>query len=80
MPKRDLRQKLLGHLLEGSGDPVMREVSLTVRCKQCGGRLEMRSDAMTGHAVEECRRCGASRPVPRFRPLGDEEGPGTPAS
>ncbi len=73
MAKRDLRHELLGHLLEGTGELVTRDVNRTIHCEQCGGQLEMRTLPMTGQTVEECRRCGTSRLVPLFRPLEEEE-------
>jgi hypothetical protein len=74
MIKRDLRLKLVGHLLEHGGQRVTRDLNRTTRCMQCHGRLDMSTDAMTGEVVEECLRCGMRRPVPRFRPE-EEEGP-----
>ena len=73
MTVRDLRRALWGRLLERNADPVMRDANLTVRCGQCGGRLEMRTENMTGRAVEECQRCGTSRLVPRFLPEEEEK-------
>jgi hypothetical protein len=61
MIKRDLRLKLVGHLLEHGGQRVTRDLNRTTRCMQCHGRLDMSTDAMTGE-------------VPRFRPE-EEEGP-----
>jgi hypothetical protein len=74
MIKRDLRLKLVGHLLERGGQRVIRDLNRSARCMQCHGRLDMSIDAMTGEVVEECLRCGMHRPVPRFRPE-EEDGP-----
>ena len=74
MNKRDLRSKLVGHLLERGGQRVIRDLQRTTRCMQCHGHLDMGTDAMTGEVVEECLRCGMRQPVPRFRPE-EEEGP-----
>jgi hypothetical protein len=74
MIKRDLRLKLVGHLLERGGQRVIRDLNRTTRCLRCHDRLDMSTDAMTGEVVEECLRCGMRQPVPRFRPE-DEEGP-----
>ncbi len=74
MRKRDLRSKLVGHLLERGGQRVIRDLNRTTRCIRCHGHLDMSTDAMTGEVVEECLRCGMRRAVPRFRPE-EEEGP-----
>ena len=76
MIKRDLRSKLVGHLLERGGQRVIRDLNRTTRCMQCHGRLDMSVDAMTGEVVEECLHCGMRRPVPRFRPE-EKGGPAT---
>ncbi len=73
MAKRDLRHKLLGHLLEGRGELITRDVNRTIHCEQCGGHLEMRTLPMTGQIVEECRCCGTSQPIPRFLPVAEDE-------
>ncbi len=73
MAKRDLRHKLLGHLLEGRGELITRDVNRTIHCEQCGGHLEMRTLPMTGQRVEGCRPCGTSRPVQRFLPVTEDE-------
>jgi hypothetical protein len=72
MPKRDLRHTLLGHLAEGSGELVIRDVDRTIHCDRCGSHLEMRTLPMTGQMLEECRQCGTSRPVPRFLPVTND--------
>ncbi len=71
MAKRDLRQKILGHLDDGSGNTITRDVSVSTRCPTCGGRLDMFTDATTGEVVEECRRCHTQHSVPRFRPVDE---------
>jgi hypothetical protein len=73
MAKRDLRQKLLGHLVEGSGELIIRNVDQTIQCDRCGGHLQMRTLPMTGQLVEGCRHCGTSQPVPRFLPVTEDE-------
>ena len=73
MAKRDLRQELLGHLLEGRGELITRNVNRTIHCEQCGGHLEIRTLPMTGRIVEDCPRCGTSRAVPRFLPVVEDE-------
>lgn len=72
MSKRDLRLKLVGHLLEHGGRRVTRDLNRTDRCEKCHGHLEIGTDARTGEVVEECPRCGVSRPVPRFLPADGE--------
>jgi ribosomal protein L37E len=72
MAKRDHRKKLVGHLLDPSGAPTIRDVNRTVRCERCGGSLDIRTVPMTGQTVEECRRCGTSQPVRRFLPVGED--------
>ncbi len=67
--KRDLRQELLGHLDDGSGNAITRDVSLNTRCQTCGGRLDILTDTTTGEVVEECRQYRTRHPVPRFRPV-----------
>ncbi len=61
-----MRDKLLGHLLGGSGELIIRDVNLPINCERCGSHLEVRMVPMTGQIVEECRQCGASHPVRRF--------------
>ncbi|NIM49315.1 MAG: hypothetical protein GTO22_08655 [Gemmatimonadales bacterium] len=73
MAKRDLRHKLLGHLLECSGGLVVRDLNRTIHCRRCGGHLDMRTIPMTGQIVEECRRCGMSQRVQRFLPVAEDE-------
>jgi hypothetical protein len=73
MPKRDLRQELLGHLVEGSGELVIRDVDRTTQCDRCGSHLEMRTLPMTGQMLEECRHCRTSQPVPRFLAVTNDE-------
>ena len=73
MVKRDLRRQLVGHLLERDGKRVIRDLNRTVRCTQCHGHLDIRTDAMSGQIVEECPRCGTTRLVPRFRPIEEDE-------
>ncbi len=73
MAKRDLRHKLLGHLLEGRGELITLDVNRTIHCEQCGGYLEMRTLPMTGQTVEECQRCATSQPIPRFLAVEDEK-------
>ena len=72
MPVRDMRRHLRGHFLEGNGELVIRDVDRSAHCQRCGGRLDMRTQLMTGQLVEECRSCGTSRPVQRFLPTGEE--------
>ena len=73
MAKRDLRGKLLGHLLGGSGELIVRDVNPPIHCEQCGSHLEMRTLPMIGEIVEECRGCGTSRPVRRFLAAVEDE-------
>ena len=73
MAKRDLRDKLLGHLLGGSGELIIRDVNLPIHCEQCGGHLEVRMVPMSGQIVEECRGCGTSHPVRRFLAAVEDE-------
>jgi hypothetical protein len=73
MTKRDLRHKLLGHLLEGSGELIVRDVNRTTHCERCGGHLEMHTLPMTGHIVEECARCGKIEPIRRFLPVVEDD-------
>ncbi len=72
MPERDMRRHLRGHFLEGNGELVIRDVDRSAHCQRCGGKLDMRTQLMTGQLVEECRHCGTSRPVKRFLPTGEE--------
>ena len=69
MAKRDLRQQLLGHHDDGNRKAITRNVSLSIRCQKCGGRLDMLTDTLTGEVVEECRQCRTRHHVPRFRPV-----------
>jgi hypothetical protein len=73
MRRRDLRQKLLGHLVEGSGELIIRDVGRTIQCDRCGSHLEMRTLPMTGQMLEECLHCGTSQPVQRFLPVTNDE-------
>ena len=68
-----MRGKLLGRLLGGSGELIIRDVNLPIHCERCGGHLEMRTLSMIGEIVEECRQCGASRPVRRFLVAVEDE-------
>ena len=73
MPKkRDRRKELLGHGQETGDELVTRNVNRTLKCTRCGGLLELRTVPMTGQTVEECRSCGTSEPVVRFRPVEEE--------
>jgi hypothetical protein len=73
MNKRDLRLRLVGHLLEHGGKRVTRHLNRTTRCEQCHGTLDIRTSATTGEVVEECPRCGVTRSVPRFLPVEEEK-------
>ncbi len=73
MAKRDLRHQLTGHLMEGTGKLISRDVNRTIHCEQCGSHLEMRTLPMTGEIVEECRHCGTRRPIKRFLPVAEDE-------
>ncbi len=79
MAKRDLRRRLVGYHAEGGGELASRDVNLSAHCERCGGRLDMRTLAMTTQIVEECRRCGTSRLVQRFVPVEDETGKQPPS-
>ena len=70
--KRDRRRQLLGHEQEAGEGLVTKDVNRTLKCTRCGDPLEMRTIPMTGQAIEVCRRCGASHPVVRFRPVEEE--------
>jgi hypothetical protein len=71
--KRDLRLKLVGHLLEGGGKRVTRHLNRTIHCERCQGQLDIGTNPRTGEVVEECPHCGVSRPVPRFLPADEEQ-------
>ena len=73
MAKRDLRHKLVGRLVEGSGQLISRDVNRTLHCERCGGHLDMHTVPMTGQIVEECRGCGVRKPVSRFVPVAEDE-------
>ncbi len=79
MAKRDLRRRLVGHYAEGRGELVSRDMNLSAHCERCGGKLDMRTLAMTSQIVEECRRCGTSQLVRRFVPVEDETGKQPPS-
>ncbi|MFQ6047035.1 MAG: hypothetical protein ACE5PT_11885 [Gemmatimonadales bacterium] len=72
MTKRDLRRKLVGHFLVGRGELITRDVNRPLVCERCGGELNVRTDSMTGQALEECRRCGVRQAVRRFQPSGED--------
>jgi hypothetical protein len=73
MNRRDLRLRLVGHLLEHGGKQVTRDLNRTIRCEQCHGHLDIGTNAITGEVVEECPRCGRTQVVPRFLPAEEEE-------
>ena len=78
-----MRRQLRGHLLEGSTEVTVRDVSAAAYCERCGGKLDINTLPMTDRLVEECRRCGTSEPVQRFTPTdehNDEEPPSGPMS
>ena len=71
--KADRRRKLRGHEVEAGEELVTRDVNRTLKCARCGDSVELRTVPMSGQTIEVCRRCGASHPVARFRPLEDEQ-------
>ena len=71
--KPDRRGLLHGHELEVGDELVTRDVNRTMKCTQCGGRLEVRTVPMTGRVLEECRHCGTSEPVHRFTPIEESK-------
>ena len=77
--KRDRRRELLGHELRAGEDLVTRNVNRTLKCPQCGGPLQLNTVPMTGQTVEVCADCGTSKPVHRFRPVGEDKPPGVSA-
>ncbi len=78
--KRDRRRELLGHELKAGEDLVTRNVNRALKCARCGGPLQLNTVPMTGQTVEVCGDCGTSKPVHRFRPVGEGEPPGVSAS
>ncbi len=72
MAERDLRHQLRGHFLEGGGELTNRDVSQAALCERCGDKLDIHTVPMTGQTVEDCPRCGTSRPVQRFVAVEDD--------
>lgn len=72
MLKRDLRRELRGYFLVGGGELTTRDVNRPLVCERCGGELQVRTDSMTGQALEECHHCGARHAVQRFQALGED--------